>query len=117
MASNLRQVEGWGGARPLSAVCGVPVEPVMAGFRVGLLAQISLLLNEAVANAVRHGSAGRTGVRVTAEDYCLGVVIANDGRPRLAGSPSRRERVATLGGKLKLHDRADHMRLKFELPL
>jgi signal transduction histidine kinase len=92
---------------------------------------VGQLVREAVANAVRHGGAGRIDARLGAAEGTLLLEIADNGsgfpvagdfadeelEARRIGPSSLRERVHNLGGSLRLHSSAQGASLKIMLPL
>ena len=98
-----------------------PPELVLSGT---LGYQIFLIFGEAMANAVQHGHSGRIAVAIEKKDQLLHMHIADDGcglpqRPDgAAPAPfSLRQRVADLGGRLKLASSQKGVELMIELPI
>jgi two-component system sensor histidine kinase DesK len=64
----------------------------------------TMALREAVTNIIRHASAARVEVELTAESDGLRMVIADDGRGGIErhgnGLTGMRERLQAIGGKL-----------------
>ena len=96
------------------------------------LAQLSLMLGEAVANAVRHGNASNISVSICKTSAEMVVHIRDDGRGfgakvisykdaqlnEYSPSPlSLRERVDELGGSIVITSSSAGVDLKIELPL
>jgi signal transduction histidine kinase len=86
--------------------------------------QVFLIFGEAMANAVQHGRSRRIAVEIEKQEQLLYMRIADDGRglPQRPGSGapapfSLRQRVADLGGRLKLTSTQKGVELMIELPL
>ena len=86
--------------------------------------QVFLIFGEAMANAVQHGRSRRIAVEIERKEQVLHMHIADDG----CGLPQRtngdtpgpfslRQRVADLGGRLKLASSAKGVELTIELPI
>jgi signal transduction histidine kinase len=86
--------------------------------------QIFLIFGEAMANAVQHGRSRQIAVEIERKDQTLHMHIADDG----CGMPQRpgggaaapftlRQRVADLGGRLKLASSQKGVELMIELPI
>jgi signal transduction histidine kinase len=92
------------------------VEPQSLEVDQSMMFDLSRIVREAVANAVRHGKARTVSVEATAEDGELMLAIRDDGQgfPKAicwtdedmdrtgAGPRSLRERVASLSGRLRI---------------
>ena len=80
------------------------------------------IVREAVANAVRHGKAGRVTINVAARSGGLVLVVENDGAP-FGTDPHQSqpwtisERVGWLGGEIDVSKCGKEARLRIELPL
>jgi signal transduction histidine kinase len=86
--------------------------------------QVFLIFGEAMANAVQHGRSQRIAVEIERKEQVLHMHIADDGcglpqRPNgdTPGPFSLRQRVADLGGLLKLASSAKGVELTIELPI
>lgn len=86
-----------------------------------LVAELGLMLREAVANAVRHAKASRVHMAVARCDGRLRATFSDDGRSRTSGimaSPaSLAARVASLGGSIATHSGVGGVTVTVELPL
>jgi len=82
--------------------------------------ELRQLLREAVANAARHGSASAITVALAAADGRLALEISDNGKGFGSASStpwSIGERVAALGGQLRVHSGAEGTCLTISLPL
>lgn len=103
--------------------CNVAIDlnalPDAAGPR--LIAELGLMLREAVANAVRHAGASRVHVAVAHGDDVLRVTFTDDGRSRTSGSmaspASLAARVASLGGSIDTRSGVGGVMVTVEIPL
>jgi signal transduction histidine kinase len=109
LASALRQL-----AREVSAREGIPVDVEGGGFPAlsdAMAIALYRVVEEAIVNAVRHGSPSHLGVRVCRDDAMLIVEISDDGTgfdfATTAGSGTglfvMRERLALFDGRLEVH--------------
>lgn len=112
----------------------LPVTLQLDDLRPWVLAELAddvhHLLNEALANAARHGAAHSARVRIASTDDDVIIAVADDGRgfsfrgrydaEELAasglGPVSLRERVTALGGTLVVDSRPTGARLEMRLP-
>jgi len=120
--------------RPLSAQWGIKlrVVPPQAGTAVSpaVFRQLSLLLNETVSNAARHGGATIVSVDMTADQRNITISIADNGkgfRPygryaheqlieKSIGSESLRRRVAALSGAMSMSSSASGVVISVVIP-
>jgi signal transduction histidine kinase len=117
-------------ARHWDCTTSLAVEPEQARISATLCVQVSLMLAEAVANAVRHGRASRVEVAVRSADKELLIDVRDNGRgfngasfsysdmdvlPPGMGPYSLRERVRELGGSLGLRSSPAGVELKIRL--
>jgi signal transduction histidine kinase len=84
--------------------------------------EIGNILREAVANAVRHGNAGKVAIDLQLDGGCLNVTVTDNGsgfktRTQADAPRSIRERVARRGGSLAVHSGPSGTRLSIALPL
>lgn len=105
----------WNVAVTLDAAGAVPVPAWLSH-------EVQQLAREAVANAARHGKAGRISVRIVLADGWLKLHIADDGAGFSAATPasdpwSISERVRTLRGELGIDSGPDGTRLAISLPV
>jgi len=98
-----------------------PPELVLPG-SIGF--QVFLIFGEAMANAVQHGRSRRMTVTIERNSQVLHMLIRDDGRglpERPAGDApgpfSLRQRIADLGGTLRLSSSAKGVELAIELPI
>ncbi len=81
---------------------------------------IAMVIREAITNIVRHANADNCEVRLTGEGHDLLLVIEDDGQGNIEtegnGLTGMRERIETLGGKLKVLS-AEGTRIEAYLPL
>jgi signal transduction histidine kinase len=103
--------------REWQVTANLEVAPSGLELRSSVGQQLTLILTEAVANAVRHGFARSIQVKLFAEGHRLSLSIANDGTPTLSGSASLRARVVRLAGTLRLHDTESGVLIEIGLPL
>ena len=96
-----------------------------------LARQIHRLIHEAVINAARHAEASVVQVGLWVEDHRVRIEVADDGHgfpfegqydlPALIGSDlgpaSLRDRIASLGGSLRLHSSREGSRLEMDVPM
>ena len=120
-----RSAAQWGVA------CRVVSLPDKISVTPALEQNVRQLVREAVANAVRHGRATEIVTRLARQDQALRIEISDNGsgfplqgefgedelRDRCIGPTSLRERVAILGGTLRLASRATGSTLSMTLPL
>jgi signal transduction histidine kinase len=103
--------------REWQVTANLEVAPSGLELRSSVGQQLTLILTEAVANAVRHGFARSIQVKLFAEGHRLSLSIANDGTQTLSGSASLRARVVRLAGTLRLHDTESGVLIEIGLPL
>lgn len=102
-----------GGPAATTPVEVVPPRDPLPGLSAATEVAAYRIVQEALANALRHADATRVRVRVEADDGVLRVAVEDDGRgvpPDAAegvGSGSMRDRAAELGGVLRREDRSD----------
>jgi signal transduction histidine kinase len=104
--------------------CRIDAEEVNASIPVRLQLDLQQLLREAVANAVRHGSARRVEVGVAVDDDRLELTVDDDGcgfakaNGEVAAAPwSLKERVERANGSIRLASRPGSTRILISLPL
>lgn len=110
-------------ARNALAAAGVRLEvegsPARDNLRAAEETVLALALREAVTNIVRHAGASTCRLRFTGQNGRHSLVIEDDGQHEFVregnGLRGMRERVESLGGKLKL-EREHGTRLLIELP-
>ncbi len=107
------------------------IEPSDAVVDGPIVGEITRLIAEAVANARRHGGADAVEIRIELRSDEIRISVSDNGcgcnfqgrfdLPQLQaeglGPRSLRERVAALGGRLRLESAASGTRLEVELPL
>ena len=109
------------------------VEPDHSTVPKTLAVQLSLMLSEAIANAVRHGKASKLDVAVRQTDATLTVIVRDNGcgfgyaarhngacklPPRSQTDPvSLRDRVGELGGSFEVIDSSTGAELRIKLPV
>lgn len=84
-----------------------------------LLREIQQLINEAIANAVRHGGARQVNLTVREADGCLQLAVANSRGADMQADfvpQSISERVEVLGGTLAIKVENDHTVVQVSLP-
>lgn len=98
-----------------------PADIVLPG-NIGF--QVFLIFGEAMANAVQHGRSRRITVAVERKEQILHMLVRDDGRglPERPGGDapgpfSLRQRIADLGGTLRLTSSAKGVELAIELPI
>jgi signal transduction histidine kinase len=117
----------WDCATPLT------VEPAEATAPPTVMVHLSLMLAEAVANAVRHGNAANVRISVTKSPQRITVQIRDDGRGFKGGGTfsmddeqlrsastgpfSLRERISELGGLLSVDSSPAGVELTIQLPV
>jgi signal transduction histidine kinase len=116
-------------ARLWGCTVSLDLDPPSATVPRKTLNQISLMLAESVANAVRHGEATVVQVTVTCRDSLLEIEVRDDGRgfTRVATTAAPTEvseselprslsaRLRGLGGRLRAHTSATGSVLRLEL--
>jgi signal transduction histidine kinase len=106
--------------RRWGVACNLDCQTPKAGIPTLLLRHVDRIINEAVANAVKHGRAGKVDVTVRRENHSLFLAIVN---PHSADSArpfepkSIAERVTDMGGSLEILDDGTHTRLQIILPM
>jgi len=117
-------------ARLWGCTISASIEPESATVPRKTVNQVSLMLAEAVANAVRHGEAKEIQVAVVCKDGLLSIEVRDDGRGfpdhAAAGSPleildsdlprSLNARAKELAGRMYACTSATGSTLRFELP-
>lgn len=117
--------------RQWGIACETATTPRSIEVRPQLQHNVDQLIREAVANAVRHGSASRISVKATVAADHLHLDVQDDGdgfptkgefgdaelREKPLGPRSLQERVHNLGGKLMLATSEQGSRLAIALPL
>jgi signal transduction histidine kinase len=127
--SDLRQLLGES-ARHWNCEIALDVTPVDASIPSSLGVQLSFLIVEAIANAVRHGGASQVNIDIQAADNHLGLVVGDNGRgfhktARYAGESgaeyptpkSIRSRVLELQGSLDIVTSGRGAELQIRLPV
>jgi signal transduction histidine kinase len=119
-------------ARLWNCTTSLSVQPACASAQASLCVHLSLMLAEAVANAVRHGRAKNVAVSIEKGERELAISVRDNGRGfpgdafRFDGrelavaekSPlSLGERVRELGGLLSVNSTPDGVELQIQLPL
>jgi len=107
--------------RQWNIICNACVEVDDASIPVRLQLDLQQLIRESVANAVRHGSAGRVGVdlRSEASHFCLTIEDDGGGFPAgtAAAPASLAGRVGELGGELTVQSSATRTCVFMRLPV
>lgn len=110
--------------------CHVEMTPGTVRVRPQLQHDVDQIIREAVANAVRHGGAGKIWINVTFTEGKLSLVVRDDGAgfpikgefgdqelwERRLGPRSLQERIRSLGGLLTLATNEQGSRLAIALP-
>lgn len=118
-------------ARHWSAEVTVDVQPVETAVSAELLFDLTRFVREAVANAVRHGSARRVALSVVEDQGMLRLTISDDGKgfpvqgvfsdeqleSAGVGPRSLQERARALGGRLELQSGAAGAAVTLLLPI
>jgi signal transduction histidine kinase len=120
-------------AKQWDCVTPLTVEPLDAAAPATLMVHLSLMLAEAVANAVRHGSAATVRISVIKSREEITVHVRDDGRGFKGGETfcmkdeqlraaaigpfSLHERIRELGGLLTLKSSSAGVALEIQLPL
>jgi signal transduction histidine kinase len=117
-------------ARLWGCTVSLTIDPRSAKIPRGTANQVSLMLAEAIANAVRHGKASKMQMTVACPNDCVTIEIRDDGRgfPQSATAGacaldtadlprSLYSRVKELGGRMYALTSMSGSVLKFELPL
>jgi signal transduction histidine kinase len=112
--------------RDLAGYWGIEIEMEEGGKGIVILGRLAhelrQLLREAVANAVRHGGAGKVAIALGQEDAMLRLTIVDDGtgfpaKEAVAAPRSISERIAALGGALEVETGAAGTALRFAVPM
>jgi signal transduction histidine kinase len=113
-------------ARNWNCALSFRIEPEDAAVSKRLATQVSLMLAEAIANAVRHGEAATVDVAVRQVDGSLAIAVRDDGRgfggaanesASHSGPISLRGRIAALGGSLEVLNSSTGAELRIRLPI
>jgi len=113
-------------ARKIEQLWGVRIEVRTEGLEQPLMPSLArhafLMVNEAVANAVRHGAATAVKVQVGVLADQLRISVSDDGTGFTVAGGSRApeslaQRVAQLGGSLNVDSTEDGARLQITLPI
>lgn len=113
-------------ARTWDCALSFSIQPEDAAVSASLARQVSLMLSEAIANAVRHGKASNVKIGVSQSDHTLDIAVRDDGHgfgnPTLEISPqngpaSLGGRIAALGGSLEVLNSSTGVKLRIQLPI
>jgi signal transduction histidine kinase len=114
-------------ARHWGCEAELEVEPASARVPRSIGGELSFIVSEAVANAVRHASASRVAVRIEVARDAVDVTIRDNGAPpegppharaKVGGLPkSLRERLEAVGGQIRLSCRRGGQELSLRMPL
>jgi signal transduction histidine kinase len=118
-------------ARRWSCKTSLSVDPPEARAPTALCVHLSLMLGEAIANAVRHGQASTVRISIQKSPQDIAVYICDDGHgfdgctspkdknlaPTSVGPLSLRDRIHELGGLLDVKSSPGGVELRIELPL
>lgn len=111
-------------SRQWSLDCSVVAAPGKGLIPIQLHLDLQQLLREGVANAARHGAAGRVDVTVALDGDQIGVEIIDNGRGFASntsegGQPpwSLKERVERAGGSMFIMSREERTTIAINLPL
>lgn len=130
LAASLRELSERSAAQ-WGVACRIVTTPDEISVTPTLEQNVRQLVREAVANAVRHGKATEIETRLERKEKALNIEISDNGggfpvqgefgeeelAQRCIGPNSLRERVAMLGGSLRLDSRATGSRLSITLPV
>lgn len=99
-----RPITQWAG---LIAV-NVDINPLAEELAADRASHVADIVEEAIANAVHHGSASQVSVRIGASDEELVIIVQDNGSAPGGGSPGLGSRLfSRFGGRWELADRAD----------